>query len=95
MKTTRLIIILGIAAVILSIPFFAMQLGADSVDWDLSDFIIMGLLLFGSGLALELVLRKVTSTKNRIIFCGLILALLFLVWSELAVGLFGTPFAGS
>jgi len=95
MKNLRLSIILGIAAAILSIPFFAMQLGAEGVDWDLKDFIIMGILLFGSGLVMEFTLRKFTSTKTRVIACGLILLAFFLTWAELAVGIFGTPFAGS
>ena len=95
MKTTRLSIILGIAAAILSIPFFAMQLGVDGVDWDLRDFIIMGILLFGSGFAIEFSLRIFSTTKVRIIACVAILLGLFLIWAELAVGIFGTPFAGS
>ena len=49
----------------------------------------------GTGIACELVLRKVKKTAYRIIICTAILAILFLVWAELAVGIFGTPFAGS
>ncbi len=95
MKNTRLFIILGIAIAILLIPFFAMQFGTDGVDWDLRDFIIIGILLFGSGLAIEFALRKFTTIKSRIIACGIILLGLFLIWAELAVGIFKTPFAGS
>ena len=96
MKTTRLLIILLIVGVILLIPFIAMQLGADGVDWDLRDFIIMGILLFGSGYSIEFSLRIFSkTTKKRVIACGLILTGLFLIWAELAVGIFGTPFAGS
>ncbi|HKJ49474.1 MAG TPA: hypothetical protein VJ973_10315 [Christiangramia sp.] len=95
MKNTRLIIILGIAAVILSVPFFAMQLGAEGVDWDIRDFVIIGILLFGSGLAIEFALRKFSSLKSRLIACALILFGLFLIWAELAVGIFGSPFAGT
>ena len=95
MKTTRLFIILGFVAVVLSIPFFAMQLRAEGVDWEYRDFIIMGILLLGSGLAIEFALRKFSSPKSRIIACAVILLGLFLIWAELAVGIFGTPFAGS
>ncbi|MCM4158202.1 hypothetical protein [Gramella sp. AN32] len=95
MKKTRLLIILGIAAAILSLPFFAIQFGAEGVDWDLRDFIIMGILLFSAGLTIEFALRKFSTTKSRIIACGLILLALMLIWAELAVGIFGTPFAGS
>jgi hypothetical protein len=55
----------------------------------------MGVLLFGTGLACELVLRKVKKPVHRLLVCGAILFALFLVWAELAVGIFGSPFAGS
>lgn len=94
MKFKRLTIILLAISGILLIPFIAMQF-TNEVDWDSTDFIIMGALLLGTGLLCELVLRIVKSTKYRIILCGGILFMLFLVWAELAVGIFGTPFAGS
>ena len=79
---------------LLAIPLIAMQF-SNEVDWKLPDFIIAAVLLFGTGLSCELVLRKVTQPKYRIIICAIILTVLFLIWAELAVGLFGTPFAGS
>ena len=94
MKTPRLLIIVLIVGVLLLIPFVAMQFSPDVV-WSPFDFLVAGILLLGTGLAIDLVWRKVTSTRNRLIFCGIILALLFVVWAELAVGIFGTPFAGS
>jgi hypothetical protein len=44
---------------------------------------------------LEIILRKVKSTKFRIAICLTLLILLILIWTELAVGIFGTPLAGS
>ncbi|AQG79044.1 hypothetical protein [Spirosoma montaniterrae] len=93
-KNQRLIGILLTVAFLLSVPFFAMQL-TDEVNWTLSDFIIAGTLLLGTGLTGELILRKVNKTTHRIALCAMLLAALFLVWVELAVGLFGSPFAGS
>lgn len=90
----RLIGIVATAAGILFIPLIAMQFSSE-VNWDIFDFIVMGILLLSTGLLCELVLRKVKTTKNRIIICGAVLIILFLVWAELAVGVFGTPFAGS
>ena len=81
-------------AVILSIPLLAMQF-TNEVDWAVSDFVIMGILLLGTGLLCELVLRTVTKVWHRVILCGVILFVLLLTWAELAVGIFGTPFAGS
>jgi Kef-type K+ transport system membrane component KefB len=94
MKNKNLIIIFTVVAILLLIPFFAMQF-SDEVNWSVSDFVIGGILLTGTGLLLELVIRKVKSIRNRILICGAVLFALFLVWAELAVGIFGTPFAGS
>lgn len=91
----RIIAILSTAAFLLLIPIIGMQFPTTGFNWSVSDFIIAGILLFGTGLAIELVLRKVKTLKYRLIICGAILVVLFLVWAELAVGLFGTPFAGS
>ena len=94
MKNTRLLIIVLIGGTLLLIPFIAMQFDT-GVDWKALDFLIMGVLLLGTGLLIDLVLRKISTTKNRIIICGIVLAVFFLIWAELAVGIFGTPFAGS
>lgn len=94
MKNKRLILILTTAIALLSIPLIAMQF-TNEVNWNFLDFAMMGVLLLGTGVLCELVLRNVKSTKNRILVCGAILAGLLVIWAELAVGLFGTPFAGS
>ena len=94
MKNKRLKIILGIVAILLLIPFVAMQF-TSSVDWETGDFIIMGILLLGTGLLCEFILRKTRRIKNRMLLCGVALLVFFLIWAELAVGIFGTPFAGS
>ena len=93
-QNKRLIGILLTVAFILLLPLIAMQF-TDEVDWKLPDFVIMGVLLLGTGLMCELVLRKVKKIKYRVAICGLLLVALFLIWAELAVGIFGTPFAGS
>lgn len=94
MKNKRFIIVLIVVAVLLCIPLIAMQFNT-GVDWDARDFIIMGILLFATGMGIEFVLRKIGSSKNRLIAVGAILIVFFLIWDELAVGIFGTPFAGS
>jgi hypothetical protein len=94
MKNKRLIIILSTVVIVLLIPLVAMQF-TNEADWKIPDFIIMGVLLLSTGLLIELVLRKVKNVKYRIVICGAILFTLLLIWAELAVGIFGTPFAGS
>jgi hypothetical protein len=94
MKNKRLILILVVPVILLLIPLIAMQF-TDEVNWSLIDFIVAGLLLFGTGLILELVLRKVGNMKYRIAILITLLLGLMLVWAELAVGIFGTPFGGN
>ena len=93
-QNKRLISILLLAPLLLLIPLITMQF-TEQVNWVLSDFIIMGLLLLSTGLIVELVLRKVKKVKPRLILIIVVLMVLFLIWAELAVGIFGTPFAGS
>lgn len=94
MKNKRLIIILTVILLLLLAPLIAMQFTAE-VDWTRSDFIIMGMLLLVTGLGCELILRKIPQTRHRIVLCMVVLGAFFLIWAELAVGVFGTPFAGS
>ena len=93
-QNKRLTYIVLTVAVILLIPFIG-TLVTDEVNWGPFDFIVAGVLLLGTGLLCELVLRKVQKSDNRIAIIIAILVALFLIWAELAVGIFGTPFAGS
>lgn len=92
--TQRIITVIGIVALILLIPLVAMQFTKE-VNWDLTDFITMGLLLFITGMGIEIVTRKIKSAKVKIALTLTILFVLFLIWAELAVGIFGSPIAGS
>ena len=93
-KRNNFLSILLIVGMLLLTPLIAMQFSSE-VIWTASDFIIMGILLLFTGLGIDLVLRKVSSNKYRLIISGIILAVFFMIWAELAVGVFGTPFAGS
>ncbi|TCD10599.1 hypothetical protein EZ449_09650 [Pedobacter frigidisoli] len=90
----RITIILTAIALILAIPLITMQF-TNEVNWTLSDFVVMGILLLSTGLAIELVMRNLKTGTSRTILLVIILLALFLIWAELAVGIFGTPFAGS
>lgn len=86
-------ITISIAAILL-IPLVAMQF-TDEVNWKLNDFLVAGALLFGTGFLIELVIRKVSKKEVKHVLLLAIVILLLLVWIEMAVGLFGTPIAGS
>nr|WP_309760802.1 hypothetical protein [Flavobacterium sp.] len=94
MENKRLIGIVLTVVVLLLIPLIVMQF-TNEVNWTLFDFVVAGVVLLGTGFICELVIRKVKKTNHRIILCGGILAALLLIWIELAVGIFGTPLAGS
>ena len=93
-KNKRLISIVLIVALLLLIPLIAMQF-TNEMNWTPFDFAVMGALLLGTGLVCELIIRKVNKIEYRIAICGALLVALVLTWLELAVGIFGTPFAGS
>ena len=92
-RNKNVVRILLATALILMVPLLAMQV-TDQVNWDLADFAVIGTLLIGTGLTYELASRKVSDTKHRIVIGVALGVALLLMWIELAVGLFGTPFAG-
>ena len=59
------------------------------------DFLIMGVLLIAVVLVTELGLRRYKKDGNRIAMIAVVVCVFLLVWAELAVGIFGTPLAGS
>ena len=94
MLNKRFSIIFLSATSLLLIPLIAMQF-SKKVNWSLSDFITAGALLYGTSLFYELILRKVQKKAYRIVLSITIIIVLLLIWLELAVGLFETPFAGN
>ena len=85
--------ILPIVGLLLLIPMIAMQL-TDEVNWSFFDFVIMGVMLSITGLAIGIIIKKIKYYKYRNIFITIIVMIFLLTWAELGVGLFGTPFAG-
>jgi peptidoglycan/LPS O-acetylase OafA/YrhL len=92
-KNKRLFGIVLAVVLLLFIPLIAMQF-TDEVSWTVLDFVVAAILLLGTGLMCELVIRKINKIKYRIAICVVLLAALLLIWAELAVGIFGTPFSG-
>ncbi len=88
MFAPRTLLTLFLPLVLLLVP---LVFGA---PWDAIDYIVGGalLLVLGIGLTFGMAVR---SQARRALIILAILALLALVWGELAVGIFGTPFAGS
>ena len=68
---------------------------SSEVNWSLFDFIGAGILLSIIGFTIDFVLCKTRSRNKRPLILLAIFILFLLVWIELAVGLFNTPFAGN
>ena len=92
-ENKRLAIIIASVFALLAIPALGMQFSSE-VNWGPGDFVIMGMLLLGTGMFIELILRTVKKKSLRLPLIILMIILFLLTWAELGVGIFGTPFAG-
>lgn len=90
----RFILMLSSLGSLLLIPLIAMYY-TDEVNWNGFDFLMAGLLLLGTGVLIEFTLRKVKSKQQRILIIVVLLLFLFLLWAEMAVGIFGSAISGS
>jgi|AntRauTorckE6833_2_1112554.scaffolds.fasta_scaffold01094_15 hypothetical protein len=72
---------------LLLIPLLAMPFTQD-VDWDVFDFLLMGSLLFGTGLLWEFIRSRLQTTTQKVCASGALLILFLYVWAELGVGIF-------
>ena len=93
MKIKKLILLISLLLLLL-IPFVGMQYSYE-VKWSLNDFIIMGVILLSFGIIINKIIYHVGAFKKRVILISPLIILFFLLWGELAVGLFSSPFAGS
>lgn len=55
----------------------------------------MGVILLSFGIIINKIIYHVGAFKKRVILISTLIILFFLLWAELAVGLFNSPFAGS
>jgi len=83
-----------ITAVLLSIPLIGRLVSPDQVNWSVSDFVIGGVLIFIVS-SVEVMLWRSLPKKRRLPVMLLLLALFLVLWAEMAVGVFGSPIAGS
>lgn len=90
----RQLMVLATVLAMLSLPFIAMFFTTE-VNWNLTDFVVAFFLLASTGLIIEFLVRKLKNKQQRIWAIAVLLILFLLTWGELAVGLFGSPLAGS
>lgn len=79
----------GTVAALLLAPLVAMQFTSE-VDWDETDFIVMGFIFGSLGLSLEFMVTRSQSLAYRIASGIAILAAFLLIWANLAVGMIGS-----
>ena len=79
---------------LLLIPMATMLI-SDEINWSIFDFLVMGVLLFSFGIFINLVLNNTKNSKIRITLFTFLILIFSLIWIELAVGIFESPFAGS
>ena len=77
---------------LLLIPLIGMMI-TDEVNWNLSDFIVMGFLLTLLSAGINFVINCTTNLKKRILYIGILLLMFLLIWAELSVSIFNTPIA--
>jgi hypothetical protein len=84
-----------VTVIILMVPLVAMQF-TDEVNWSIMDFLLMGSLIFGTGVLFVLVMRLSRNIVYKVASGLAIGATFFMVWVNLAVGLIGAgPHAGN
>ena len=79
----------GSVTALLLAPLVAMQFTSE-VNWDETDFIVMGFIFGSLGLALEFMVTRSQSIAYRVASGIAILAAFLLIWANLAVGMIGS-----
>lgn len=90
----KTVTIYALPLVLLCIPLLG-NLFSKEINWSASDFLIAGALLFTTAFLINLVRNKIKKQSQKVLICIFILLALALIWIELAVGIFGSPFVGS
>jgi hypothetical protein len=88
MWNRNIVRIAAVTGLLLLIPFIAMQFTPE-VNWTASDFVFAGALIFGTGLAYELIARR-GGWIYRLAVALALFAAFALIWVNAAVGIIGS-----
>jgi len=89
MKKKNIIIIAFVTVCLLMVPLVAMQFTAE-VDWSVFDFILMGTLIFGTGVVYEWISSRGNNKSYRIAVSIAVFTVFLLTWVNMAVGIIGS-----
>ena len=67
---------------------------SDEFDWDIFDFIVLIIMMIFTAALFEIATRTAKTKINQKILFILITIIFLLIWAELGVGFFNSPFAG-
>ncbi|HLA03622.1 MAG TPA: hypothetical protein VJ065_00120 [Patescibacteria group bacterium] len=79
----RIAIVVGL---ILLVPLLGNQF-IDGWNWTLGDFIVIGVLLFGTGFAIDFAARNLTNPVHRSLAVIAIVAMLLLIWAGMVANI--------
>lgn len=82
-KNKNIVRVAVIVGLVLLVPLFGNMFMA-GWSWGVADFVIMGGLLFATGLAADYARRKIKNPMHRYLVIAIIILALFLLWVELA-----------
>ena len=88
-KKIYLIIFGFLLSIILLLNFIS-----DEFDWNIFDFIVLIIMMIFTAALFEIATRTAKTKKNQKILFILIIIIFLLIWAELGVGIFDSPFAG-
>lgn len=94
MKTSKeisksIVVLALLTALVLAVPLVAMQF-TEEVNWSVGDFLVMGILIFSSGLSYVLITRYVTNAVYKVAIIVALGSTFLMMWVNLAVGLIGS-----
>lgn len=90
----KTIIIYSVVALLIGVAVLG-NLFSKEFNWSSSDFLIAGIILLGIALIIDTIHRIVKNRTYKFLLFIAVLFVMILIWVELAVGFFGTPFAGT
>jgi hypothetical protein len=79
----------ALAALILLLPLIVMQF-SDEMNWGVVDFVFAAVLILGTTLVFDLLMRMTNNTTYRVAVAVALAAAFMLIWGNLAVGLIGS-----
>jgi hypothetical membrane protein len=83
----KIVKVLCIALLMLLIPSIGMIAFPHEVQWTIFNFVVAFILFSITGLLISFIPRRFQKKKNKVLYIGFILAIMFLMWLELAVGI--------